>query len=110
MSLGTYCQPYLEVGEYLLQQINLIKLEIIPSVILLNNIPDSVDDSWYRGKPSVLLKITALSPSTALRNAREVADMLIKHHGSKEAVPPVLIYTQTGVQNIRQILSVLKLQ
>ena len=39
------------------------KINTIPTVILLSNIPDSIDDSWFRGKLYVLLKITALSPT-----------------------------------------------
>ena len=70
------------------------KINVISTVILFNNIPEKVEDSWFRGKTYILLKITAISPSNALRNAREIADALIKHHGSKEAVPPVLfMYT-----------------
>ena len=97
-------------NEFYVGDHNFTKINIIPTAILLNNIPDRTDDSWYCGKPYFLLKITALSPSTALQNAREVADMLIKHHGSKKLSHQFCFCTQTGVQNIGQILSVLKLQ
>ena len=43
-----------------------LKINLIPTVILLNRIPDSIDDSWHCGKPYVILKVTALSPCTAL--------------------------------------------
>ena len=35
-----------QVGDHNFTQIN-----IIPIAILLNNIPNSIDDSWYHGKP-----------------------------------------------------------
>ena len=54
-----------------------------------------VDGSWYRGKPLVGLKIAAIVPSTAIRNAKEFANDLSTFCGSKENVPPVLvIYTR----------------
>ena len=59
------------------------KINVIPIVILLNNMPEKIEDFWFRGKPYILLKITTISPSTALRNAREIADALIKHHDSE---------------------------
>ena len=53
------------------------------------------------------LKITPLSPSTALRKAREVADMLIKHHVSKEPVPPVFfLYMDRGSEQRTNFVSV----
>ena len=39
-------------------------LSLIPTVILINHIGESVE-----GEPHVLLKITAISPSAAFRNA-----------------------------------------
>ena len=87
-------------------------LSLIPTVILTNHISESAEDSWYRGEPNVLLKITAISPSRALMNAREVADVLIVKHGSIEQIPPALImYTDilTEVQNIAQHFSASRL-
>ena len=62
-----------QVGDH-----DFMKINVIPTVILLNNIPEKVEDSWFRGKPYILLKIIAILLSTALQNAQEIADALIK--------------------------------
>ena len=77
------------------------KLSLIPTTILINEVPSTVDGSWYRGTPYVGVKVTALQSSTALRNAREIADCLILKYGSKEEVPPVLIVYCDGVPEHR---------
>ena len=64
-------------------------LSLIPTVILISHISESIEDLWYRGGPNVLLKITAISPSSALKNAREV-DVLIAKYGPIEQIPPAL--------------------
>ena len=82
-------------------------LSLIPTVILINHISESVEDSWYRGEPNVLLKITAISPSSALRNAQEVADVLIAKYGSIEQIPLALImYTDGGPEHRTTFLGV----
>ena len=79
---------------------------LIPTVILLNDIPEEVDGSWYRGKLMVSPKITATDPSSALRNAKEIANVLIEKYGTKENVPPVLIlYTDGGPDHRTMFLS-----
>ena len=80
---------------------------LILTVILLNDIPEEVDGSWYRGNLMVSLKITATDPSSALRNAKEIANVLIEKYGTKENVPPVLIlYTDGGPEHRTTFLSV----
>ena len=92
---------YYRVGDH-----DFSRLSFIPTVFLMNEIPDDVSSSWYRGKPHVMLKIAALEPSTALRNARETADILIEHYGA-ENVPPVLfLYTDGGPEHRTNFLSV----
>ena len=51
----------------------------IPVVILINDIPESADKSWYHGKTWVGIKITATKPSTALLNGTEIANVLKAH-------------------------------
>ena len=67
---------------------------LIATVILLNTIPETVDGSLYQGKPMVSLKISPTDPSSALKNAKEIANVLIEQYGSKENIPysPYLIY------------------
>ena len=82
-------------------------LSLIPTVILINHISESVEDSRYRGEPNVLLKITVISPSSALSNAREVVDVLIAKYGSIEQIPPALImYTDGGLEHRTTFLSI----
>ena len=76
-------------------------------MILVNDIPERVDKSWYRGKVCVGIKISATDPSTALQNGTEVASALIEKFDTKEAVPPVLIfYTDGGPEHRTTYLSV----
>ena len=76
-------------------------ISLIPTVILVNDIPERVDESWYREKACVG------DPSTALQNATEVANFLIEKFDTKEAVPPVLIlYTDGGPEHRTTYLSV----
>ena len=83
------------------------KLSLIPTTILINEVPSTVDGSWYRGTPYVGVKVTALQSSTALRNVREISDRLILKHGNKEEVPPVLIvYSDGGPEHRTTFLSV----
>ena len=84
-----------------------LTISLTPSVILINDIPESIDKSWYHGKACVGIKISATDPSTALQNATEVADVLIEKFDTKEAVPPVLIlYTDSGPEHQITFLSV----
>ena len=54
-----------------------------------------------------MLKITAISPSSALKNAREVGDVSIVKYGSVEQIPPALImYTDGGPEHRTTFLSV----
>ena len=60
--------------------------------------------SW---KANGFPKITATDPSSALRNAKEIASVLIEKYGTKENVPPVLIlYTDGGLEHRTVFLSV----
>ena len=76
-------------------------ISLIPTVILVNDIPERVDESWYREK------VCVGDPSTALQNATEVANVLIEKFDTKEAVPPVLIlYTDGGPEHQTTYISV----
>ena len=47
-------------------------ISLIPTVILLNTIPETVDGSWYWGKPMIFLKISVTDQLSALRTYRTV--------------------------------------
>ena len=91
-----------EVGDH-----DFSKISLTPTVILLNEIPEDINGSWYRGTPHILVKSTALKPSTALRNAREIANALVKKYGNINNVPPILVlYTDGGPEHRTNFLSV----
>lgn len=51
--------------------------------------------------------MTAIDPSTAIDNAKEIMNALTNFYGSKENVPPVLmIYTDGGPEHRSMFLSV----
>ena len=86
---------------------DLSSVTLIPTVGLMHEIPDEVDKSWYRGTPYVYLKITATDPSSALRNAAEIEDMLTHRYQGKENIPPIIvIYTDGGPEHRSNFLSV----
>ena len=40
----------------------------VPTVVMVQDLPSSVDQSWYHGKPYVYIEITATEPSSAIQN------------------------------------------
>jgi len=46
-----------EVGDH-----DFTKFGIIPSVVLINDIPDEFSGSWYQGRVNVMLKESAFEP------------------------------------------------
>ena len=41
-------------------------ISLIPTLMLITQIPDKVDDSWYKGVSCITLKLTATSQSTSI--------------------------------------------
>ena len=83
------------------------KISLVPTVVLIHEIPNSIDESFYHGIPYLYLKIHATEPSSAIRNAKEIADALIEKCEEKEIIPPMLtIYTDGGPQHRSNFLSV----
>ena len=82
-------------------------ITLIPTVGLSHNIPDEVDKSWYRGIPYVYLKIMATDPSSALRTATEVEDILTHRYLGKKNIQPIIkLYTDGGPEHRSNFLSV----
>ena len=74
---------------------------------MLNTIAQTVDESCYQGKPLVSLKISVTDSFSALRNAKEIANILIEQYGSKENVPPILnLYNDKGPEHGTTFLSI----
>ena len=51
-------------------------MSIVPSVCLFITIPESVEYSWYTGNVHVGLKEAVFEPSSSLRHAAEVYNLL----------------------------------
>jgi len=56
-----------EVGDH-----DFTKFSIIPSVVLLTDIPERIDDSWYQGQALVGFKDAAFESSSPLCHATEL--------------------------------------
>ena len=61
----------LEVGDH-----NFTKFSIVPSVVLVADIPDNIQESWYRGQVLVGFKDAAFESSSPMRHATELASIL----------------------------------
>ena len=89
-----------EVGDH-----DFTKFSMVPSVVaLINDIPGDVADSWSRGQVTVTLKEGAFEPSSPLRHATELKELLCHHNA---VVKPVLcLYTDGGPDHRITYLSV----
>ena len=81
-------------------------IPLVPTVVMIHNLPSSVDQFWYHSKPYVYIKITATEPSSAIRNSVEIERVLIKKFGTKENIPIVIIYRDEGPEHHTNFLSV----
>ena len=52
------------------------KFSIIPSVVLVVNIPDNIQESWYRGQVHVGYKDAAFEASSPMRHGTELSSLL----------------------------------
>ena len=52
------------------------RFSMIPSVSLVVHIPDKISESWYDGQVNVAYKDSAFEPSSPIRHAAELADLL----------------------------------
>ena len=53
------------------------RFSVIPTVSLIVDIPTTIDGSWYDGQVLVSLKDAVFEPSSALRHATELNDILM---------------------------------
>ena len=78
-----------EVGDH-----NFTKFSIIPSVVLLIDVPERIDDSWYQGQVLVGFKDAAFESSSPLSHATELSRIL---RSKEEYHKPVLfVYSDGG--------------
>ena len=73
----------------------------------MHDIPESTDQSFYRGTTYFYIKIHATEPSSPIRNATETANALIGKYGGGDNVPPMLnVYTNSGPERCSNFMSV----
>ena len=75
-----------EVGDH-----DFMKFSIVPSVVLMNDIPSVLEDSWYRGQVIVTLKEGAFEPSSPLHHAAELRQSLHQENAAEN--PMLCLYT-----------------
>ncbi|KAI8511918.1 hypothetical protein Bbelb_110180 [Branchiostoma belcheri] len=72
---------------------------VIPSVVLINQVPESTDGSFHRGRVFVTTKEKVFQPSTPARHATEVCNILRSCASSDDVnlhCPILLVYTDGG--------------
>ena len=69
------------------------KFSIIPSVVLVCDIPDEISGSWYTGAVMVIFKEGAFEPSSPIRHSTELAKIIDERARDK---PVVFIYSDGG--------------
>ena len=62
------------------------KFSIVPSVSLLVDILERIEDPWYRGQVFVGYKDAAFEPSSALRHAAELSKTMLSNEVNKCSV------------------------
>ena len=87
-----------EVGDH-----DFTKFSIVPSVILVNDIPTEITGSWYSGKVFYALKESAFEPSSPIRHVTELCSCL---HRLGDVNPVLLLYTDGGPDHHLTYLSV----
>ena len=76
---------------------------IIPSVILLCEIPSEISGSWYDGDVKVMFKEGAFEPSSPLRHSAELANTIF---GQVITKPVLFIYSDGGPDHRVNYISV----
>ena len=79
-----------EVGDH-----DFTKFSITPSVILAVDIPDNIQESWYRGQVFVGYKDAAFEPSSPMRHAAELSSVLNSDSVSFQK-PVLFVYSDGG--------------
>lgn len=79
------------------------RLSLTPSISLLIDIPESIDESFHRGKVSVILKENSFQPSSAIRHMTELKQLLLRQEEQK---PLLALYTDGGPDHRLTYISV----
>ena len=78
-----------EVGDH-----DFTKFSIVPSVVLVTDIPDSIQESWYRGQVLVGFKDAAFEPSSPMRHATELVSILSSNTDFHKSI--LFLYSDGG--------------
>ena len=82
-------------------------ITLVPTVVIIHDLPPTTDQSWYHGQLYIYVKITATEPLSPLQNSIEIENALINKYGTKENIPPiVIIYTDGEPEHRTNFLSV----
>ena len=82
---------------------NFTRLSLTPSVTLLINVPETIEDSFHQGRVFVALKENAFQLSSPIRHMTELKQLLTIHGPVK---PVLLLYTDGGPDHRLTYLSV----
>ena len=87
------------------------KTNLTPSVRLVHEIGSSIEESFYRGLPQLIIKDAIFQPSSSARHATEVFQML---QANPQLMKPVQIFTNDGgsdhtIRHERNIVAMLAL-
>ena len=105
----THRKKVLVVKDQIIQSANhdFACITLVPTVVMIHDLPSSVDQSWYRGKLYVYIKITTTEHSSVVQNSLEIERALIKKSGTKENIHLIIIiYTDGGPEHHTNFLSV----
>ena len=85
---------FCETRAYWATEHDFTRFSLIPSVILLIDIPDEIDESWYEGEAHVGFKDAVFEPSSCSRHLCEFHDnMLLTRMGNRSVL---FVYTDGG--------------
>ena len=73
----------------------------LPTVVMIQDLPSSVDQSWCHGEPYVYIEITVTEPSSAIQNLVEIKRALVKTFGTIENIPQIMITLMTVLRIVQ---------
>ena len=79
------------------------RFSVIPGVALLCDVPDSIEESFYRGQVFVSIKDAVLQPSSPLRHPTELSMLLCQQDITR---PIMVLYTDGGPDHNNTFLTV----
>lgn len=72
---------------------------LIPSVTLITNVPDSIEQSFYRGQVNVTFKESVFQASSSFRSVLEIQKSLILNGFNSKNAPHLYMMTDGGPEH-----------